>query len=261
MNRIFHKSSAFTIAVRLALGLFLTGGCSSLPQPAEEPLHSAHAILKEDVDYPVDIFDPLEPLNRGIFYFNAQFDRYLYLPLVNGYQAIVPDFVEQRITNFFDNIAELSTLTNTLLQLKFKQTAATAGRMTVNTTIGLLGLFDVATEFGIPKYDEDLGQTLGHYGLGAGPFLVLPVLGPSNFRDTAGLVGDSAVFTLLDPFNFEDHPERMYIYYALKALDRRAQVDYRYHQSGSAFEYEWIRYLYTQKRRLDIRGNVQAKTL
>ena len=128
----------------------------------------------------------------------------------------------------------------------------TASRLVFNTTFGLLGLIDVTSVMDIPRHEEDFGQTLGWYGAGAGPYLVLPILGPSNVRDTGGLVVDSVVFNAIDPFDFDDHSERAVAYYLLNAIDTRANIGFRYFESGSPFEYDMIRLLYNKKRQLDI---------
>ena len=122
-----------------------------------------------------------------MYYFNAKADEYVLLPVVSGYKAITPDPVERGVSNFFSNLGELPTLANALLQLKFEVALTTFSRFTLNSTIGLAGLFDVASSMGIPEQNEDFGQTLGYWGVGSGPYLVLPLLGPSSMRDAAGL--------------------------------------------------------------------------
>src|SRR5512143_3987250 len=110
-----------------------------------------------------------------------------------------PNFIENRVSNFFSNISDLRNLLNAILQLKSQQAAQTFARLVYNTTFGIVGLWDPATAMGLPQRREDFGLTLGYYGVGAGPYLVLPLLGPSNVRDTAGLVTDSLAFSAIDP--------------------------------------------------------------
>jgi phospholipid-binding lipoprotein MlaA len=143
-------------------------------------------------------------------------------------------------------------LLNSLLQFKGKRSMETTGRLIVNTTLGIAGLWDPATMMGLKKQSEDFGQTLGFYGVPAGPYLVLPILGPSNLRDTGGLVFD---FTAESQINFlnvaqvsEDHPEL----YLLRAIDRRYTTSFRYGQMNSPFEYEKVRYVYTEARKLQV---------
>ena len=240
----------------LAVVLFGTG-CGTAPvkpEPLIPPKRPAGEIVREDVDYPIEVYDPWEPMNRRIYLFNARFDEFVFLPVVRAYAWITPDFVERGVSNFYDNVGEVSNLTNNLLQFKFKRFFKTAGRVLLNTTFGLLGLIDVATDIGIQRQNEDFGQTLGFYGFGAGPYLVLPFAGPSNLRDAAGLALDSLVFYYLDPFNFENN-DAYYYYYpylALYAVDARHKMSFRYYRTGSPFEYELIRLLYHEGRLLMI---------
>ena len=238
--------------------LFLFIGCLSVScahrTATEKPLHTAETVLENVAPHEEVFFDPLEPLNRGIFYFNAKFDRYIHMPIVEAYRYVTTAFFRERVTSVYDNLEEPFFSANALLQGKPKQAGRSALRFLINSTVGLAGMFDVAYhEEGIPRHEEDFGQTLAVYGVGEGPFLVLPILGPSNLRDTAGLVAETAVFMAVDPFNFEDNTELAMAYYGLKFIDRRSVINYRYYQTGSAFEYNMVRYLYTQKRRLDVK--------
>jgi phospholipid-binding lipoprotein MlaA len=241
--------------VTIVGSLVLLAGCSSIPeqQTGETPAqHPVDDVVRDDVTYPIDVYDPWEGFNRGMYRFNAGFDRYIFLPVVGAYAAVMPDPVEDSVSNFFNNIFELTNLTNNILQLKPEGTLDTAWRIIINTTFGLAGLFDVATEMGIHERDEDFGQTLGHYGAGNGPYIILPVLGPSNLRDTTGIVVDSLVFTEIDPLNLDDHSDREIAFHLLNAIDRRHRTGFRYYDTGSPFEYELVRMLYTRKRELDI---------
>ena len=133
--------------------------------------------------------DPFEPLNRATFQFNEQADRFVIRPVAQVYDS-VPLPVKTVVGNFFGNLGDVWVGVNNLLQGKVAEALSDGGRVLVNSTVGLFGVFDIATELGLEKHDEDLGQTLGVWGVGEGPFLVLPILGSSNFRDTLGLVGD-----------------------------------------------------------------------
>ncbi len=152
----------------------------------------------------------------------------------------------------FENITEIMSFLNELLQIEFVDAGKTALRFGLNTTVGVLGFFDPAKHVGLPQDKEDFGQTLGSWGVGNGPYIVLPILGPSNLRDTTGLIVDSAAFSALDPFNIAEFKKDYPAIYALQSVDTRASIDYRYHKSGSPFEYELIRYLISKKRELDI---------
>lgn len=224
---------------------------SRMIEPAKRPIEE---IVRPGVRFLVDVYDPLEGFNRGMYKFNAKFDEYVFLPVVEGYETVMPDFLEDRLSNFFSNIEDIRNLLNSILQLKGETTLKTLGRFFINCTFGLGGLFDHATPLGLPQQTEDFGQTLGHYGLNPGPYLVLPIFGPSSIRDTAGLLTDSVAryFYLYTPVNFDDHIERSSAYTVVNAVDTRHQFKFRYYQTGSPFEYDLIRFLYTKKRELDI---------
>jgi phospholipid-binding lipoprotein MlaA len=135
--------------------------------------------------------DPLEPVNRKIYAFNHAFDRNVAQPVARGYQRVVPGPVNQGVSNFFSNLDDVAVLVNSALQLKPRATLVTANRLLVNSTLGLLGVVDVAGGLGVPKQNEDFGQTLGSWGAGSGPYLMLPVLGPSSLRAGSGRVVDA----------------------------------------------------------------------
>ena len=138
------------------------------------------------------ISDPLQPINRGIFWFNDKLYFYLLKPVARGYRWLAPEPLRIGVQNFFSNLATPVRLVNSGLQLKFGDAGNELTRFFVNSTLGIGGLFDPAKEhFNIRKKDEDTGQTLGHYGLGPGIYIVLPALGPSNIRDGIGLLADS----------------------------------------------------------------------
>ena len=137
--------------------------------------------------------DPIEPINRGIYSFNSTFDHYLFKPIAKGYDAVVPDLVKTGVSNVFQNAADAQSLVSDALQLKGRKFGDDLGRVMLNTTLGIGGIFDLATPLGIERGDEDIGQTLGYWGIGAGPYLVIPFLGPSSLRDAAGRFGDSQI--------------------------------------------------------------------
>ena len=163
------------------------------------------------------------------------------------------------VSNFFRNIGELFNFTNSLFQLKGKAALNTTGRFAINSTIGIAGLFDWATPMGIDRENEDFGQTLGHYGVGSGPFLVLPLFGPSNVRDTSGLAVDTAtrmlVMAAIDPYRNCSSENELAIQaslFALEAIDKRHRESFRYYQTGSPFEYTLVRFLYDEMRKIQI---------
>lgn len=135
--------------------------------------------------------DPLEPMNRAIYHFNDGVDNLLIKPAAELYTGrMIPEFVRTGLRNFFDNINDVIVAVNDLLQGKFAAAGNDVGRIVINSTAGILGIRDVATDAGLPKNNEDFGQTLGVWGFGDGPYIVLPILGPSSVRDTVGWVGD-----------------------------------------------------------------------
>jgi phospholipid-binding lipoprotein MlaA len=230
--------------------------CSTAPvmqgDEVIEPSFPASSVLDNDLAYLSDkISDPWEGFNRSMYRFNYRFDKYLFLPVVNGYKFIMPDFMEKGIHNFFLNLEDITTFYNSILQFNGTKTVQTTGRFLVNTTVGLLGFIDVASMLDMPKHDEDFGQTLGHWGVGNGPFLVLPLLGPSNVRDGIGLGVDWAIYTAIqDELGMKDSEE--WALAIMKAIDTRANVAFRYYETGTPFEYDWVRLLYTTKRKMDI---------
>lgn len=135
--------------------------------------------------------DPIEPINRGIYSFNSTFDHYLLKPIAKGYDAVVPGLVKTGVSNVFQNMSDAQSLVSDALQLKGAKFGDDLGRVMLNTTFGIGGIFDLATQLGVERGNEDIGQTLGYWGIGAGPYLVIPFLGPSSLRDAVGRFGDS----------------------------------------------------------------------
>ena len=248
--------SLFSIPV-LALAL---GACSSGPQPQQqasdypEPIFTAKRLLppeQEDLDDLTAVYDPWEGMNRHIYNFNYHFDQAVSLPVVRGYETVVPSVGRKGIDNFFNNFVDMLTVMNSALQLRTGKFLQSTSRVLVNSTIGLFGLIDVASAMDIPRPVESFGDTLGHYGVGQGPYLVIPFLGPSNLRDGLGLLPDVAVQSsiksavLSQPLNLTTT--------VLFPIDTRANTSFRYYENGSAFEYQMVRWLYSTKRKLDVK--------
>ena len=124
--------------------------------------------------------DPLEPMNRAVFAFNETADEYVLQPVARGYRSLVPEFLRSGVSNMFSNLEDVWIGVNNLMQGKVNDGAVDFARFTWNTTIGLLGFFDVSSAMNLPKHNEDFGQTLGRWGVGTGPYLVLPIFGPSS---------------------------------------------------------------------------------
>ena len=200
----------------------------------------------------LEVYDPLESWNRRVYHFNYRFDEWVFLPVVDGYRYITPSLVQKGVSNFFGNLGDVPNLLNSALQLKGQRSLNTTARLLLNTSIGVVGLWDPATLMGLPRQAEDFGQTLGYYGAPSGAYLMLPILGPSNLRDTGGLVvdfGAAQAINYLDMAEIStDHPEII----ALRAVNQRATTNFRYGQINSPFEYEKLRFFYTESRKLQI---------
>ncbi|MHB0805162.1 MlaA family lipoprotein [Stutzerimonas nitrititolerans] len=187
--------------------------------------------------------DPWEGVNRAVFRFNDTVDTYSLKPLAKGYQKVTPDVIETGIGNVFSNLGDVVVLANDLLQGKIRNAGIDTSRILFNTTFGVLGFFDVATRMGLPKNDEDLGQTLGVWGLGNGPYVVLPLLGPSTLRDAGGRVGDS----FLGPYRYiNDVPVRNTTF-GVDVVDTRASL-LSAEKMITGDKYIFIRNAYLQNR-------------
>ena len=149
------------------------------------------------LDGPADPNDPLERYNRSVYTFNDHLDKYMLKPIAKGYDAVTPNPVQKAVNNFFSNLDDVLVIVNDVLQLKPLQTASDTGRLIINSSIGLFGLIDWASDMGLEKHHEDFGQTLGYWGVPAGPYFVIPFLGPSTIRDAGGLATDTYYFNPL----------------------------------------------------------------
>ena len=201
--------------------------------------------------------DPLEPMNRAIFEFNEIVDDNVLKPIAKGYKYVTPDPVEVGISNFFSNLGEIGTITNDLLQLKFAQAGRDTMRFFLNSTLGIFGIFDVATPLGLSKNKEDFGQTLGFWGVPDGPYLVLPFLGPSSFRDGPSMIVDYE----LSPVEQLHHEERQ-VLQTLDIVDTRARLlrATKILDTAAKDKYIFIRESYLQKRESQINdGNVKEE--
>lgn len=196
--------------------------------------------------------DPFEPMNRAVFTFNEKADDYVIKPLAEAYKFVLPEFVRTGVTNFFSNINDVLIAANNLLQGKPKDAASDIGRFLINSTIGVLGLFDVATDMGLDKNREDFGQTLGVWGISDGPYVVLPFFGASNIRDTVGLVVDIETDFMINT-NKLNSDEKIAVN-ALRVINRRADLlDAGQLLEDAAFDkYSFVRDGYLQRRRSQI---------
>lgn len=212
----------------LCLSLLFLSGCASVPGPANEK-------------------DPFESYNRAMFSFNEKLDKYILKPVAEGYDKVMPDPVKNGVSNFFSNLGDIFVILNDILQFKFGQAMQDTSRFITNTTLGFFGLMDVATPIGLPKHDEDFGQTLGAWGVGDGPYIVWPIFGPSTARDTVGLVGDWQV----DPvYKIDDNDARVGAV-LLRTVDTRYNLlkASRVLDEAALDRYAFVRDAYLQLRR------------
>lgn len=225
--------------MKLAAVILVTALCSS----------AAYAASAAEAETPANQTDsdPIESVNRKIFWFNDQVDIYVLEPVATGYDTITPKVMQKSITNFFDNLRFPIVASNNLLQGKVKRAASDVARFGVNTTVGFLGFFDPASHWGLEQHDEDFGQTLGFWGVPPGPYLVLPLLGPSNPRDAVGLAVDSvaAVYPWFVDFEYTATA------YTVRLVNARAQVLREVTEAkGAALDYYvFVRNAFLQHRR------------
>ncbi len=202
----------------------------------------------------VDARDPLEGLNRSVFGFNKFMDKALFDPVGKVYKKVVPHPVDHSVTNFFGNLGEIATIANSILQLKVGRAFEDMARFAVNSALGIGGLFDVATGMGLPRHDEDFGQTLGHWGVGPGPFLMAPFLGPTTLRDAVGFGVDS---TFLSPVTQVDTEAYRAGLMSLNFIDYKADKKSASSLIGEASvdEYEFLKNAYLERRLGLVRDN------
>ena len=198
--------------------------------------------------------DPFEPLNRATFAFNDALDRVAVRPVVRGYRRVAPQSVETGVSNFFANSKIPVTLFNDALQGKFRAAIVDGSRFLLNTTLGIGGLFDPASAAGLDRNDEDFGQTLGHWGVSTGPYLMVPLLGPYTLRDGLGTLADD----FAHPRQYLGDASTRYALWAAEKLDRRARLldaDVVLQRTGD--KYVFVRSAYLQRREYQtLDGNV-----
>jgi phospholipid-binding lipoprotein MlaA len=223
----FLKTPSGPMAASLVV-CFLLSGCATASKQA-------------------DPRDPFESFNRGVYEFNEQLDRFVLKPVAEGYRWVLPQFVRQSVGNFFSNLNDVRVVANNTLQGKFTTAYSDLGRVFINSTLGLLGFFDIASEAGIEKHNEDFGQTLGWWGVADGPYIVLPLFGPSTARDTVGLVGDWAS----DPVTYVDPTRSKNQLSGTRIVNRRAELleAKKVLDAAALDEYQFVRDAYLQRRR------------
>ncbi len=206
----------------------------------------------------VDNRDPLEGINRGVYKFNDVSDKAVFKPIAGAYKAVMPSPIRTGVNNFFANLRTFVTSINQVLQFKFNKAAESAGRFVINSTIGIAGLFDVASKQGIPQYKEDFGQTLGYWGVGNGAYLVVPFIGPSTVRDGTALVAESMT---IDPIGYIDDPRTRNIVLGTMFIDARAAMlpGSDLLDEAALDPYSFMRDAYLQRRANQVADGVVAK--
>lgn len=249
------RSKAIAI---LVLGLFL-GGCASTKT--------------NDQNGP---YDPLEPMNRAVFDFNEKVYDNIFDPAVRQYKRIMPDPLELMVGNFFSNLNDVVVITNSVLQLNYESALASSARLLVNTTFGVFGLIDIASDISaasdvnLSKRNEDFGQTLGRYGVGSGPYIVLPLLGPSSVRDTVGIAVDSFFMdpvtqgvtgVFLNNVAYINSPALRFPVATAKTFNTRAQFldEDKTLEEAALDKYEFIRDAYIQRRTSLVNNSDEAE--
>lgn len=214
----------------LAAAILLTSACATIEGPADPQ-------------------DPFESFNRSMYNFNSSVDKHVMKPVAEGYTKVIPAPARTGVNNFFANLGDVSVIANDLLQLKPIQALSDLTRLVVNSTIGLYGLIDVATPMGLRKHNEDFGQTLGYWGIGDSPYLVLPFFGPSSIRDGVGLYTDNTRFSPIYTQDLDSRTENTLT--VTKAISTRANLlsASRLLDTAALDEYIFLRDAYLQRRR------------
>jgi phospholipid-binding lipoprotein MlaA len=226
------KTTAMNLS-KLALALAATaalGGCATANNPK----------------------DPFEGVNRAVFTFNDTVDKVALKPVAKAYKAVLPSFVQTGVGNFFGNLSDVWSSANNLMQGKGQAGMSDFTRVMLNSSFGLLGVLDIASEAGLTKHDEDFGQTLGYWGVTSGPYIMLPLLGPSTLRDTVALPLDIKA----DPWGYKDPVNVRNIGSGIRLIDKRAYLlDASNLLEGAALDrYEFVRDGYLQQRENKIFG-------
>jgi phospholipid-binding lipoprotein MlaA len=233
---MIQSAKSFVVALA-ALSVLILSGCATVKSP--------------------DPSDPWESFNRGTFAVNDAIDGAVLKPVAQGYRAVTPSFVRAGVSNAFSNLGEPVTGVNALLQGKPKDALTTVGRFAVNTVFGIFGLWDVATPMGLEQKDEDFGQTLGTWGAGPGPYLVLPFMGPSSVRDAAGRLVDAP----LNPTRYIDNSGVSWGITTIGLIDARSNLleAEKVLDTAALDKYSFIRDAYLQRRASKVRDGARAK--
>jgi phospholipid-binding lipoprotein MlaA len=261
---IYHRLPSETPAASNAAGIARVQGLQAAAAKqtqreaaeADQTAKPAEAVpLVKPSDAPsLKDYDPWGRLNRFTYRFNARFDEAIFLPTANTYRRVLPSFARAGIHNFFGNLSEIDSVINYTLQGRLGRGVRSLGRFVINSTIGIGGLFDPADKaFHVEKAPTGFGTTLAKWGMHPGPYLVIPLLGPSTLREGIGFVADYGTLYGIDPVDLY-RGDQSWALSVVNAVDQRASIDFRYYSSGSPFEYETIRFLYVRKQLIEDAG-------
>jgi phospholipid-binding lipoprotein MlaA len=240
---------AETPAADNAAALKRMSALTAAPPPSAPP--PGQPLTAADVPS-MDTYDPFERLNRATYRFNARFDQFAFLPVADTYRRL-PGPVREGVHNFFENLSEVVSVVNYVVQLRPSPGVRSLGRFVINSTLGIGGLFDVATPMHLPPAPTGFGATMARWGVHPGAYLVLPLLGPSTVRDGAGFGADFATNYAIDLLHLY-RGNAGWILTPLNAIDVRANTSFRYYSTGSPFEYDTVRFLYVRKTLLEDEG-------
>jgi phospholipid-binding lipoprotein MlaA len=226
-------------------------------ESAEASTEQAHApdapqLLTAADAPPMYTYDPWERLNRFTYRFNARFDEAIFLPVANTYRR-APRPIRTGIHNFFGNLSEIDSVINYTLQWRLKYGLRSLERLAINSTIGIGGLFDVATKLKLSGSPTGFATTLAKWGMHPGPYLVIPLLGPSTLRDGVGFLGDYGAEYGINVAGLY-RGDVSWGLGTVNVIDQRANINFRYYSGGSPFEYETIRFLYVRRRLIEDEG-------
>jgi phospholipid-binding lipoprotein MlaA len=247
-----QNAAAAESAAAFAAAAATVGAAESQPGEASRDAKEALPAVTPADAPSMQTYDPWERLNRFTYRFNARFDEAIFLPVSGAYRRI-PSPMRAGVHNFFGNLSEVDSVINYTLQWRLKLGLRSLGRFAINSSIGIGGLIDVAKKLKLPPAPTGLSTTLAKWGMHPGPYLVIPLLGPSTLRDGLGFAGDYATEYGVNIANLY----RGNVSWGLgvvDAVDQRANVNFRYYSTGSPFEYENIRFLYVRKRLLEDEG-------
>jgi phospholipid-binding lipoprotein MlaA len=250
IRRLPPETPAADNAAAIKSASALAAAATTAPQSVTSQGNEHDVVPLTPADAPsMYSYDPWERMNRFTYRFNARFDETIFLPVVYGY-GYLPAPIRSGVHNFFQNLDEVKTIVNYAVQLQPAASAHSLGRFLINSTIGIGGLFDVATKFNLASEPTGLSMTLSRWGLHPGPYLVLPILGPSTLRDSVGLLGDFGVPYGINLFNLY-RGNKTWVFGVVDSVDQRSRTNFRYYATGSPFEYETVRFLYVHRELIE----------